>query len=206
MANWGPIGAQWRTALLLGVYTGLRMGDLFSLQRHNVNLAKARLELRPRKNAKHNRKHQPALHPDLRARLRKVLAAMPKDPNAHLLPDLVNRGSSSHNSSFKSLLKHAGIDQKYLVRVQGKRRFCPRTFHSLRHTVNQWLIESGTDREARKALLGHFGDDAHNAYVHDKTLLSRRAVESLPSLLTPTAKAKAGGRPSRKKPVVKHKH
>lgn len=205
MDRWGEIGAQWRTALMLGVYTGLRMEDLFKLKRERVNLIKGKLELRPGKNQKHGFDHQPALHPDLIVRLKRVIAALPKQEE-YILPDLRHRGSSSLNSTFKRLLKRAGIDEKCVARVQGKRRFYPRTFHSLRHTVNQWLIESGVDREARKALLGHFGDDAHDAYVHEKHLLSRRAVQSLPSLLPSPAKGKPSGRPSRKKSVPKHKH
>lgn len=205
MNRWGGIGAQWHTALLLGVYTGLRMEDLFTLKRQNVNLAKGRLELQPGKNKKHGFDHQPALHPDLQARLERVLAALPEGEE-YLLPDLAKRDSPSRNSSFKRLLELAEVEQTVVVREQGKRRFYPRTFHSLRHTVNQWLIESGVDREARKALLGHFGDDAHDAYIHEKHLLSRRAVQSLPSLLPRSAKGKVGDRPSRKKSVQKHKH
>lgn len=203
MDRWGEIGAQWRTALLLGVYTGLRMEDLFTLKRHNVNLDKGRLELQPGKNKKHGFDHQPALHPDLHARLKRVMAALPEGEE-YLLPDLAKRDSPSRNSSFKRLLELAEVEQKVVVREQGKRRFYPRTFHSLRHTVNQWLIESGVDREARKALLGHFGDDAHDAYVHEKHLLSRRAVRSLPSLLR-SPKGKPGARTSRKESVPSQK-
>jgi integrase len=77
-------------------------------------------------------------------------------------------------------METAGIDTER-VDGKGKRKFQAKTFHSLRHTFNSMLANSGVSQETRMKLIGHASEQINDQYTHIQMETLRRDIENLPS-------------------------
>lgn len=176
--------ADWRTAILVGVQTGLRLGDATSLTEGHLNLKAGYLEITPEKTDK------PvviALAPQLRAHLE----SLPKrGATAALMPKLFGRktGSNGENAGlsneFRRLMVKAGIVAKVGKKKTGKgRQMSKKTFHSLRHTFTTALAESGAADAVTKSMTGHTTDEAFRRYIHLGLDAQREALKAFPMII-----------------------
>jgi integrase len=181
---------DWRTMVMLGYYTGARIGDCANLEWANVDLTAGVIAYTPQKTRKRNKQVVVPIHPELQTHLERIAS---KDvPEVHLCPSLAGKGTGGKfglSASFKSIMEKAGVDCK-IADGQGKRKFSQLSFHSLRHSFNSALANQGIDQETRMRLTGHSSVDVNTGYTHLELTKLKAAVEKLPFL---HSKAEAAG-------------
>ena len=180
-------GAEWRSMILFGLYSGQRLGDIALLRWSNVDLLHDELRLVTRKTGM-------TMILPIAVPLRRLLESMPAsdDPNAPIHPRAcatVERQGKSGNLSnqFADLLAHAGLRQKKNHKGEGKGRGALReveglSFHSLRRTATTLLHQAGVPAAVAQALIGHDSEAMHQHYVSVGREALERAAASLPDL------------------------
>lgn len=182
---------QWKGMILAAAYTGLRLGDVATLQWSSVDLETKMIELMPSKTKRKKRTVSIPIQPDLLAYLSSA-PVTDDSPDAYVFPDLAKLGIGARyglSQTFNSIMEAAGVDRGKPSREsrEGKGRITyERGFHSLRHTFTTWLRTAGVSEEDRMALTGHTTRDSHSIYSHTEESVLRNAVAKLPSLKEPT--------------------
>lgn len=132
---------------MIALYTGLRQGDVFALHWDDIDFARNRIEVEPRKTARFKRRVSVPMHRALADYLfalerqgEKVVAAPPA--RAYF--------------AWRLCLKRAGV----------KREGELTTFHSLRHTFATWIREAGADKGEQMLLGGWSNVATANRYDH----------------------------------------
>ncbi len=175
---------DWLTLILLGYYTGARIGDCASMQWDNVNLTKGVIDYVPQKTRKANKTPKRVIvpmHPELEKHLQDL--ASTDKPENYLSPALAAKGSggkSGLSEGFKRLIVAGGIDPK-TSKGKGTRQFSKLSFHSLRHGFNSILANEGIDQEIRMALTGHNTKAINSDYTHFDLPKLKSAIAKLPS-------------------------
>jgi len=172
--------SDWFTLILLGYFTGQRLGDCATLEWKNVDMKSRVIHFRQGKTGK------------------KVVVPMTEDLHEHLdflsefiedkfvCPDLGERGSGGAHGlseSFGRIVKKAGIDS-LKIKGKGKINFNRLSFHSLRHSFNSVMAEAGVTQEIRMRLTGHSSTSMNNRYTHTGNKQLEDAVAVLPSVMT----------------------
>jgi integrase len=176
---WG----EWKTCIMIGFFTGLRLGDAVSLGLGNFDLEGHVLKLRPQKTSRKKRDLIMPLHPQLEAQILDLPVA---DGNGPLCPTLAQRkisGRGGLSLQFHTILAKAGIQQETIA-AGGKagHEFNRYTFHSLRHSFVSSLANAGIAPDVRQLLSGHSDDKSHAVYTHTKLETLRKAIKTLPRI------------------------
>jgi integrase len=152
-------GHGWGLACRIALYTGLRYGDVATLEWSDVDLDKAVIKTTPNKTARHKVVVEvPIAKPLLEAfkqqtdRTGEVLPAMALYYPEQYLP-----------FKFRKVLELAKIEGRY-------------TFHSFRHTFRTRLAEAGVSDEIAKRLGGWTNDKMADHYDHSKRIEELRAA------------------------------
>ncbi|HZR17846.1 MAG TPA: tyrosine-type recombinase/integrase [Verrucomicrobiae bacterium] len=156
---------DWKTAVLLGYYTGARLRDCCNLLVSKINWAvnNGVITIRQLKTG------EPAwipIHVCLARHLKKVTEGL--GPEDLVCPSLANRktgGKTGLSREFANIMRAAGIDQGR-VPGKGKKRFSKLSFHSLRHSFNSHLANAGVDQETRQIMTGQATKAANDDYTH----------------------------------------
>ena len=171
---------EWRTLILLGARTGVRLVTLASLRWDQVDLTTGVLKIaNPDKRG--NAVAIP-LHPDLQTCLEGL--ASTDTPEEYVMPSLAgfeSGGKRGLSRQFHRLMLEAGVDRREVVNPAG-RSFAKRSFHSLRHTFVSDLANSGSNPEIRRKLTGHKTASVHDLYTHLEHETLRLAVHAIPGL------------------------
>jgi len=182
---------DWRTAVNLGVFVGLRLGDATGLRWSNVDYAEKQIRLVPEKSRKGIELRVP-IHPDLE----RYLLTLPSSDKADgfVCPTLAGVGAGNRpklSKQFAAILEGAGIDRRAGQEKHGVGRVFNRLgFHSLRHTFNTLMADAGVSIELRAKLTGHSTVTMNDRYTHLGDAIKRQAIEAIPSI----SKRKAGGK------------
>lgn len=173
---------EWKTAIMLGAFTGQRLGDCTSLTWDCVDLEKQQLRFRPQKTRNKKRDLILPIHPDLE----KHLMDLPEQKGQPLCPDLSKAkigGRSGLSRQFQGIMKKAKIEG-HSIQAGGEegRVFNKLSFHSLRHTYVSQLANAGIAPDVRQLLSGHADDKSHAVYTHTKLDTLRKAIETLPRI------------------------
>jgi len=191
---------EWRGLILVGLCTGLRLGDASGLRWSDIDLGRGTLTVQPQKRKRGTtpRVLENILLPDLRDHLTSL--QRPTDAAAPVFPKLSQaKISGNHGLSyrFQALMEQAGVRGATHAREKpGKgRNFKELTFHSLRHSYVSWMANQGVPKEVRKKLAGHTSD-VHDRYTHLELDRLRMELSSFPRLELPMKKpsAKKSGR------------
>jgi integrase len=172
---------DWKTAVLLGYYTGARLGDCAKMRWDNVDFARGVIDFEPQKTMRKSKRVVVPLHPNLLAHLEELASDRPE---TFLCPSLAGKptgGKNGLSEQFKAIMAAAGIDTRSEPGM-GIRRFAKLSFHSLRHSFNSALANGGVDQETRMALTGHSSATVNGGYTHLELPRLKAAVEKLPSL------------------------
>lgn len=156
---------DWKTAVLLGYYTGARLRDCCNLRVRQIDwgVNSGVITVRQLKTG------DPAwipIHQCLARHLRKITEGLA--PDDYVCPSLANRktgGKTGLSREFAGIMRAAGIDQ-CLVPGKGKKRFSKLSFHSLRHSFNSHLANAGVDQETRQIMIGQATKAANDDYTH----------------------------------------
>ena len=186
----------WRFAIVFGLYTGLRLGNIVSLRWRNVDL---RHKLVSVVDIKSPEKLQiPIVSPFLLNLLAELRRRAPKArPDDFVFPDYariyLSKSKDGENNSaklsteFRSILVNAKLLGKYEHKEQGKGRSCRRavaalSFHSLRHNFVTMLKERGASQMVARELVGHDSDAVNDLYTHTSPKIIRQSLKRLPEV------------------------
>jgi integrase len=193
----------------LGIYTGLRLGDVVKFRWEYIDWRRRTFSLVPSKTGRGRRgaSRPPVsfpLHPVLEALLVELRGDM-REPKGYLFPRLASayeggqRGVATKR--IQALFEACGIathragtgkrtDAKGRVVDSGKRAVVEVGFHSLRHTFVSLCKANNVPQAAVQELVGHSSPAMTALYTHAGDELKARAVAALPAMsFAPDAEA-----------------
>jgi integrase len=157
-----PRHTEWKTATLLGLCCGLRLGDATGRRWRDFDLTAGTVALVPEKKAKKGRVITLPLAPPLLAHLRTLAPS-----GEWLTPTL--RESWHNTEHFVQIVERAGVIMETSRRPGAKgagRDLRLKTFHSLRHTLNTLLAKAGTEKQLRMLISDHDDPRVNDRYTH----------------------------------------
>lgn len=178
---------EWKVLFLLGIYTGLRLGDCCLLNWTQVDLSKNIIQVVPRKTRRHRNK-QPVTIP-IHASLCAALCHI-KNQNAdtqtsnYVLAHLANAYLTRKwvvTAGIAKIFESAGI--KMSIRLEGRRHRTPEaTFHSLRHSFVSFSANAGVPLHIVQSIVGHESIAMTRHYFHENLTALQQAVNAIPTL------------------------
>ena len=194
---------EWHTLFLIGIYTGLRLGDCCKLDWSCINIPESVIQLIPSKTRRHAH-GQPItipIHPTLgqaflasaEGDVRGAKEETPVTPHfAHstshfsgpvlpMISEMYYKAKWRVSHELKCIFKAANI--RMSVRIEGRKNLTPEaTFHSLRHTFVSFAANAGVPLHVVQSIVGHESTAMTRHYYHESVDALRRAVDAIPSL------------------------
>jgi integrase len=167
-----------RTLMLIGIYTGARLGDAATLDWSAVDFVGHRCSF---VQGKTKRRLVVPLHPALAVHLQ----ALPPPHSGAILPDLADlyRAGSACGLT-KRLKRHfESCGVATTATGSGKRKTVVVGFHSLRHSFVSLAAAAGTAPTVLQSLAGHTSEDMTRRYTHTTSEDARRAVAAIPDFI-----------------------
>ena len=180
---------EWVGIILVGLYTGLRLGDIATLTWTNVDLGQRELHLVTQKTGRSQ--NLPIAKP-----LLKHLESLPvsDDPHQPLFPsayDLYTRQrfNGTLSRQFYDILVAAGLAKERVHAVTGKGSLVRHvqnelSFHCLRHTATSLLKNAGVSDVIARDIIGHDSEAVSRQYTHIETETKRRALDNMPDVMS----------------------
>jgi len=179
---------EWKGMILVGLYTGLRLGDIANLSWLNLDLQQGEIALTT---GKTGRRQVIPLAAPLRPYIEGL--AVGDDPSAPVFPQahesITRNGRSGPLSTqFYSIMVAAGLAEARRYQVTGGGRSQPRTsneisFHCLRHTATSLLKNAGVSDVIARDIIGHESEAVSRAYTHIDDSTKRAALDKMPDVL-----------------------
>jgi integrase len=169
---------QWRGAILLGYYTGARLGDVANMQWSAIDWRNKLIRFTPSKTKK-------SVTIPLHSQLERELLKKPGIGKAFLFPSLAGKGTGGRfglSGRFAAIMAKAGIEGKITRHARGGRALSNLSFHSLRHSFNSAMANAGVSQEIRQKLTGHASAEMNARYTHHELEPLRVAIGRIPSL------------------------
>lgn len=175
---------EWHTLFLIGIYTGLRLGDCCHLDWSQVNLAQGVIQLVPKKTRRHHQRLVTIpIHPTLGAAFVSFSQAS-HALSGPVLPTIAETYDHAHwkvNHMLARIFKTANI--RTSVRLAGRRIRTPEaTFHSLRHTFVSFAANAGVPLHVVQSIVGHESTAMTRHYYHENIAALQSAVSAIPNL------------------------
>ena len=176
-------GEEWHKLLMIGIYTGLRLGDCCSLDWSCVNVAQGVIQLVPRKTKRHHQRMVTIpVHPALGEALvgqqavnNKAGAVLPR------VSEMYGRARWQVSHELTRIFKAAQIVTS--VHLDGRNRRTPEaTFHSLRHTFVSFAANAGVPLHVVQSIVGHESTAMTRHYYHENLTALKSAVNAIPTL------------------------
>lgn len=162
-----------KTLILIGLYTGMRLGDCCHLKWSEIDFNK---QLITKKTSKTGTIVTLPIAPIIDSELSKL--PMNKE---FVLPEIGEHypnHADKISRQIKNVFEQAGI--KTTVKSEkGNRQIVKYGFHSLRHTFVSMLHENNVPQMAVMAMVGHNSQDVHRIYQHTSEDLKRNAIQTL---------------------------
>ena len=178
---------EWRSMVMVGLYTGMRISDVAMLRWSNIDLAKKEITIVVQKTGKR-------LILPIASRLAEHLNAMPppNDPRAPLHPKSngtwEREGRTGRlGNQFAELLTKAGLRAPAPETKKGqkaRREAQELSFHSLRHTAVSMMKEAGIPESVVMAMVGHTSKEISASYTHVGNAALQKAADSMPVVST----------------------
>jgi integrase len=168
---------DWRGAILLGYYTGARLGDVANMRWDAIDWRNKTIRFTASKTRK------PVTIP-LHRDLERELLRSPGIGRAPIFPSLAGKGTGGkHGLSgrFNAIMEKAGIEGKR-TQASGGRTLSSLSFHSLRHSFNSAMANAGISQEVRQKLTGHTSAETNKVYTHHELEALRAAVAVIPRI------------------------
>ena len=205
LAEAKKVGAEWHTLFLIGIYTGLRLGDCCKLDWSNINLGAGIIQLIPSKTRRHahGRPVTIPIHQILGQAILGLSATSdggntpsgtqptitPTLPITRLVGPVLPCVAAMYNQArykvshvIERIFKAANIVTS--VRIEGRRNLTPdATFHSFRHTFVSMAANAGIPLHIVQSIVGHESTAMTRHYYHENDDALRSAVNAIPSLV-----------------------
>ncbi len=174
---------EWKTCILVGFYTGVRLGDAVGMPLSAFDFDAHVLKLRPQKTSRKKRDLIIPLHPQLETH---VLDTPVENSEGPICPTLAKRkvsGKYGLSIQFHKIMAEAKIKQETIAATgDAGHEFNKFTFHSLRHSFISEMANAGIAPDVRQLLAGHSDDRSHAVYTHTQIDTLRAAVKKLPNI------------------------
>lgn len=173
---------EWHKLFLIGIYTGLRLGDCCQLDWSQINISDNVIQIIPHKTRRHAHGHPVTIpiHPALQA----ALILQDKTLTGPILPtiaEMYRRGRWLVSHELSRIFKDANITTS--VKIEGRRNKTPEaTFHSLRHTFVSLSANAGVPLHILQSIVGHESTAMTRHYYHESINSLRMAVNSIPTI------------------------
>lgn len=166
--------------ILISLYSGLRIGELCSLQWNDINLKKSLINI--------NKTVQRIYVKDFEESKSKIIITTPKTKNANreipvskefiaLLKKFKGKNNEYILSGSEKLIEPRTY-RKYFDKVLKKIKINHINFHSLRHTFATNCISLGVDYKTVSELLGHANVNITlNLYVHPRLSQKKKCIK-----------------------------
>lgn len=175
-----------KLGILLGLYTGMRIGELCALQFKDIDF-KDKI-VRVTKTLQ--RTYDPTR--DINPSEIKITSTKTENSNRSIpitndiikLLENMNTGSENYVLTGKSKFTEPRTFRRFYKNFMKKIGVEPLKFHSLRHTFASINIENGTDVKTISEILGHSDIDVTlKVYTHTSQKAKRKAIEKFEKLL-----------------------
>lgn len=168
-------------AILLGLYTGLRRGNILALKWDHIDFDSQTISI-PAEEMKARADHQVPLHPALHRELLTLNSARRRsDSSRHVLHPPQTHDQPIETGAIEERIHDF---KKSWSRLREQASISAQRFHdATRKTFASWLAAS-QPYAVVQALLGHRLPDVTGRYVNISLDAKRAAIESLPNLLT----------------------
>lgn len=175
--------SEWKGLILLGLYTGQRLGDLACLTWRNIDTERNELALTTQKTGR--RIVLPLVKP-----VGDYIAGLDSsdNPDAPLFPAKAKSyRAGGLSGQFHGLLVDAGMakPRTHLKSKNGrnsKRSKSEISFHSLRHSAVTFLKASGVSDALTREIIGHESAAVSRAYTHLNSTDVAEALKKLPNI------------------------
>ena len=188
-------GAQWKMLVMVGIYTGLRLGDCCRLSWECVDLERQVIQVIPEKTKKHmhGRPVTIPIHPQLMAELLEARGKREEGKSE-------TRDEVSGNSFVNPAIAEMYLDKNWRLderlrkifaaanitmsqRLEGRsRKSVIASFHSLRHTFVSLSANAGVPLPVVQSIVGHCSTAMTRHYYHENEAVLRQAVEAIPAI------------------------
>jgi integrase len=175
--------SEWRGMILMGIYTGQRLGDISRLSWRSIDLDADTISLTTQKTGR--RMVIPLAKP-LHSYLESL--DLTDDPDAPVFPKIANSKTIAHLSNdFRDLLADAGLIQRIGRKKtkngrSSRRKVSEISFHSLRHSAVTFLKAAGASDVLAREIIGHDSAAVSRSYTHLATEDLRPAIDNLPDV------------------------
>ena len=174
-------GSEWHKLFLIGIYTGLRLGDCCRLDWSSINIPQGIIQLIPSKTRRHahGRPVTIPIHKALGAALLETQTLI--GPVLPTIAEMYKRGRWLVSQELSRIFKAANIVTS--VRIEGRKNKTPEaTFHSLRHTFVSFSANAGVPLHIVQSIVGHESTAMTRHYYHENLTALQQAVNAIPSL------------------------
>ena len=180
---------EWKTVIMLGVFTGARLGDCCAMRWKHIDLQGQLIRFRPGKTKAKGQDLVVPMHPDVEAHLLTLPtpdgAEAAEQPLSPKLAVLNIGGRSGLSRQFQEIMGAVNIVNTEVRKASGAGRSqSAYGFHSLRHSFNSMLLNSGVAEDLRMRLSGHASTEMNRRYSHAEVETLRAAVAKLPRVKT----------------------
>jgi len=182
---------EWQGMILTACCTGVRLGDIASLDWESINQQAMEIRFAATKTGQD-------MKIPIADQLHECLCKLPSfDTGGQVFPEAAatyaRAGTSSLSNQFRQIMHKAGLAKEPTHEKTGdgsssKRTVNKLSFHSLRHCFVSNLKMSGAGDSVAKELAGHSSDAVSRVYTHSDPAALRAAVNKLPKLNLPSAK------------------
>ena len=177
------VGQEWHSLFLIGIYTGLRLGDCCRLDWSSVNIAQGVIQLIPQKTRRH---HQRIVTIPIHSAL--AGAIIPRQQSGTLFGPVLPTISGLYtcmrwqvSQQLSRIFKAAGVVTS--VKLEGRRTRAPEaTFHSLRHSFVSFAANAGVPLHIVASIVGHESTAMTRHYYHENINALKNAVAAIPTL------------------------
>ena len=182
---------EWHTLFLIGIYTGLRLGDCCRLDWSQINLAEGVIQVVPRKTRRHHQRmvtipiHQALGEALLRNCSSTTSGGTPLPrfvgPVLPGIAEMYGRARWQVAQELSRIFKAANIQTS--VKLEGRKHRTPEaTFHSLRHTFVSFAANAGVPLHIVQSIVGHESTAMTRHYYHENIAALKSAVAAIPTL------------------------
>lgn len=168
-----------RTLLMVGTFTGLRLGDAATLRWDECDLVRGIIRRVPRKTARHG----VAVTIGIPEILGQHLAELPRAGH-FIMPEMARLYLARKEYLSRRIQAHfmrCGIET--LGEGPGRRAACVAGFHSLRHAYISLQAQAGTPQAVLQKLAGHKNPMMTEHYTHLDAATAAATARALPAIL-----------------------
>lgn len=181
----GKAEGELRYWFAIGLYTGLRLGDVVTLKWDEIDFDAHVIKRVPNKTRRKGKVITFPLHPVLEAMLEELRTNTPKDA-VYIFPDDAERHIKGQSSAItKRIQEHftaCGIQTTEEATGHRKKAIVRVGFHSLRHSFVSLCAANRVPQVAIQELVGHGSPAMTALYSHAGSEQKAKAIAALPSM------------------------